>query len=64
MSALVVISEEQLWDFVRDGFRDGVWNERNHGELSVAYEQETWMESRVREQVANWLEQQRKGHVG
>jgi hypothetical protein len=61
MSGFVVIQEEKLWDFVRDGFHDGIESADKWGSEIDTEEHAAWLESRARKQVADWLEKQQKG---
>jgi hypothetical protein len=54
MSALIVISEDKLWDLVRDAFEEG---------LAADHPRFEWKMARSRIQLIHWLEHQKKGSV-
>jgi len=59
-NGLVMISEEKLWDFVRDGFHDGIANADKYGDEIDRQEDQAWMESEARKQVMAFLERQKE----
>lgn len=63
MSGFLLITEERLWDLVRDAYEDGRSAERNEAPMPEDWMHTVWLESRARKQVLRWVEQQKKGPV-